>query len=405
MSLANTTIALDEAIDSTCKTARILIVEDDANHRFFLKKSLNNEGYENIEEAANGSEGYLKTLSFHPQIVILDLMMPICNGIEYLQRIRQHPEFAEIPVLVQTGLGDIEMHKKSFEAGATDLLTKPLDAEEFLARTRAHLERYELTKKLRRCREDLKEEMDVAKSMQHHFMPGAKLLKTLEQKYGLLASWHYEPSGKIGRDMWNAVSLDAHRLLIYTSGFSGLDVFSAIQSMRYHSTIQHMAQDEPDPGKLLTKLNRHISEMPPEERFSARMFVSILNRKTNTLTFSGAGTPAPFLLNPEQQRREALPVEGPLLGTNPEVDYVNHQTPFDKDDSLFIYSNALFFARFEDDRRVTEETVTAMLNKCIKQGTSLEERHKAFRECIQQGIENSIAEADGDLLLLLISRE
>lgn len=71
-----------------------------------------------------------------PDLVLLDYMMPDINGIEFLQRFRQLPGFADIPVLMVTAAHELEVRYQALEAGANDFLTKPVDRAEFMARAR-----------------------------------------------------------------------------------------------------------------------------------------------------------------------------------------------------------------------------------------------------------------------------
>jgi len=403
MAFANTTIALDEALDSVCKHARILIVEDDPNYRFFLRQTLSKEGYQNIEQAANGNEGYHKTLSFMPDIVILDLMMPICNGIEYCQRIRAHPKFKDMPILVQTGVGDMEMHKKSFEAGATDLLTKPVNAEEFIARTRAHLERYEMTRNISNYRRVLQQELDVADSMQRHFMPDHKYIHEIERKFGLRISCHYQSTGLVGGDMWNAIALDNSRLLLYMCDFSKQGISSAMQSMRYNMLMQRTAEETTDPGFALTHLNARLRELT-ETGQSTLMSVMVLNVAEDSLSFAGAGAPRPIVLHSGQGGRELLKTHSTPLGLHEGELYTSEQAIFGSGDSLFLYSDGLFSTCRVDGTCLTEEEAANMASACLEQGDTLEEKHAAFHTAMCNNITGSNATLADDLLMLLISR-
>lgn len=404
MALADMNLALDEALDNTCKNARILIVEDDPNYRFFLKQALTKQGYRHIEQAANGNEGYHKTLSFRPDIVVLDLMMPICNGIEYCQRIRAHQEFTDMPILVQTGVGDLEMHKKSFGAGATDLLTKPVNPEEFLARTKAHLERYELSRNMKNFRGMLKEEIDVADSMHRYFMPNSHHMHKIEQKFGLHISTYYQSSGLVGGDMWNAIPIDEHRLLIYMCDFSSQGISSAMQSMRYNMLMQRAAEETTDPGFALTHLNVRVRDITQNDQLTL-MFVAVFDKQENTLSYAGAGTPPPLRINPGTQVLEYLPIQETALGKKEGEHYISRKVAFEAEDSLFLYSDALLTTHRADGSRISQEEVAGMAQSCLMQTTTLEQKHKAFHQCLCHNIEASNATPDDDMLLLLISRK
>ncbi len=239
---------LNKEIESECKKARILIVEDDAAYREFLYHLLSKEGYTHIEQATNGREGYEKTLSYKPEIVILDLAMPVWDGVEYCTRIRAHDAFAHIPILVQTGVGKLELHQKSFQAGATDLLTKPINAVEFLARVHAHLERHELFLRLQGHQEGAHSELHTADIIQRSFMPGISDLESAQEAYKLKISSFYKPSGNVGGDLWGILPLTQDEALIYACDFSSKGALSTLQIMQFQRMFNQLLQETTDPA-------------------------------------------------------------------------------------------------------------------------------------------------------------
>lgn len=403
MPLANTANALEEVLDDTRRDSRILIVEDDPNYRFFLYQTLSKEGYRNIEQAANGNEGFHKTLEYLPDIVILDLMMPICNGFEYCERIRALPQFADMPILVQTGLGDLEMHQRSFRAGATDLLTKPVNAEEFLARTRAHLERYKLACSMDDYREILRTELDTANSMQRFFMPNPKQIAQYENEYPLRISHHYQSSGLIGGDVWNMVPISPSEIMVYACDFSGQGIFSAMQAMRYHTLVARLAEETPDPGAALTKLNLKLRELLDEDQHTL-MFMGILNLAKNQITYACAGAPAPFIIHPQSGRMEQLTISDQPLGVDEAHIYTSHTAAFASGDSLFLYSDALYSTCRADGTCMDASQAAEMARSCLMQVSGVDAKHKAFHACMCHNIEASNAVLADDLLMLLVSR-
>ncbi len=115
--------------------ARILSIEDDETIQHLIGQVLFREGYE-MHYAWNGREGYEKILALDPDLILLDLMLPMMNGIELLQKLREDKATAGIPVIIVTAYGDeANFLGHSVRAlGAADYLRKPLDVNE-LARS------------------------------------------------------------------------------------------------------------------------------------------------------------------------------------------------------------------------------------------------------------------------------
>lgn len=105
----------------------ILVVDDDADVVFFLKRVLEREGY-SVAEAYSGEECLSKLSEVHPKLVILDIMMPGLDGWEVCRRIKENPRTNSIPVLMVSVKKDDEDVKNSMEyARADGHLGKPID--------------------------------------------------------------------------------------------------------------------------------------------------------------------------------------------------------------------------------------------------------------------------------------
>jgi putative two-component system response regulator len=115
--------------------ARILVVDDIEQNRRLLKALLTPVGYE-IIEAANGDDALSAIHHCNVDLVLLDIMMPGIDGIEVCRRIKSNRATRMIPVVMVTGLDDVDAKVKAIDAGADDFLTKPANRHEMLARVR-----------------------------------------------------------------------------------------------------------------------------------------------------------------------------------------------------------------------------------------------------------------------------
>jgi CheY-like chemotaxis protein len=104
---------------------RILIVEDKASSRELLSTVLENQGYA-VREAADGEEALQKARAEPPDLILLDLQMPVRNGYEVLKELRREPRFASIPIVAVTASAMQEDRENAFAAGFNGYLTKPL---------------------------------------------------------------------------------------------------------------------------------------------------------------------------------------------------------------------------------------------------------------------------------------
>ncbi|CAB4965965.1 unannotated protein [freshwater metagenome] len=117
---------------------RVLVVDDDRAVRDSLRRSLEFNGYE-VGLAADGAEGLVAVGAQHPDVVVIDVMMPRLDGIETTRALRAAGN--DVPILVLTARDAVGDRVEGLDAGADDYLTKPFALEELLARLRALLRR------------------------------------------------------------------------------------------------------------------------------------------------------------------------------------------------------------------------------------------------------------------------
>lgn len=112
---------------------KILIVEDEANIRELLRLYLEREGY-TVLEAENGVEGIKKWKSDKPDMLLLDVMMPVMDGWAVCREIRAE---SDVPIIMLTAKGETADRVSGLEMGADDYIIKPLEMPEVIARVRA----------------------------------------------------------------------------------------------------------------------------------------------------------------------------------------------------------------------------------------------------------------------------
>jgi len=116
---------------------RILAVDDEPLYQHLYKVNLEKEGYD-VVTASNGEDALDMVTSRHPDLVVLDVMMPRLDGITTCERIRQ---FSNVPIIIVTARGEENDRVRGLNVGADDYVVKPFSATELIARVRAVLRR------------------------------------------------------------------------------------------------------------------------------------------------------------------------------------------------------------------------------------------------------------------------
>jgi DNA-binding response OmpR family regulator len=122
-------------------SAQILIVDDEPRYVRLMEANLMTEGY-HVYKAYNGQEAVQAVVDHKPDLVILDIMMPVMDGFTACERIR---EFSNVPIIMVTAKGEERDRVRGLDIGADDYIVKPFSATEILARVRAVLRRSQQT--------------------------------------------------------------------------------------------------------------------------------------------------------------------------------------------------------------------------------------------------------------------
>ncbi|MFW6139406.1 MAG: SpoIIE family protein phosphatase [Spirochaetota bacterium] len=248
---------------------RILIADDNPDMIYLIRRGFKEEGY-HIIEAHDGQQTLQKAVEQNPDLILLDLKMPIKDGFQVLDELKKNRRTMEIPVLILTVVSDEKQKLRALEAGASDFLVKPPDPAEIKARVRTNLglrrankalkeyttklERMveEKTDKLKKYAQELEnrvnqkvgvireqnrgltEDLKAARRIQRGFLP---------EKYpdvkGVCFESVYVPCQPVGGDFYDVFQVDENTLGLYIADVSGHGVPSAMitiflkQEMRY----------------------------------------------------------------------------------------------------------------------------------------------------------------------------
>jgi CheY-like chemotaxis protein len=117
---------------------RVLIADDNPQGVELLEAYLSGTDYE-VRTAADGEETLQRVADWHPDLILLDIMMPKISGFEVCKRVRSNPATRDIAVLMITALDQPSDVERAVEAGTDDYLTKPINKTELLLRVRSLL--------------------------------------------------------------------------------------------------------------------------------------------------------------------------------------------------------------------------------------------------------------------------
>lgn len=150
---------------------RLLVVDDNEDNRTLVTRLLERAGYE-VLSASDGAEALEHVKTQRPDLVLLDVMMPVMDGVEACHRLKDDPDTRLIPVVMMTALGQVEDRVRAIRAGADDFLTKPVNRDELIARIQTSL-------RLKRTVEDKVDRLTGTQEYLARFVPQS-VLRELE---------------------------------------------------------------------------------------------------------------------------------------------------------------------------------------------------------------------------------
>jgi signal transduction histidine kinase len=137
----------NQVADKSAENNLILVVDDTLTNLEIISQSLTEAGFE-IVIAIDGKQALQQAQTRLPDLILLDVMMPIMDGFETCKQLKNHPKTQDIPVIFMTAITDTDSKVGGLSLGAVDYITKPFHKAEVLARINTHLQLRNLTKNL-----------------------------------------------------------------------------------------------------------------------------------------------------------------------------------------------------------------------------------------------------------------
>jgi sigma-B regulation protein RsbU (phosphoserine phosphatase) len=281
------TIDRSDGFVSTLPQATILVVDDSPVNLQVLVRTLQGSGHR-ILAAKDGHAALQIARRARPDLMLLDIMMPGIDGFEVCRLVKADPATRDTLVIFLSALGEVSDKVSGLKLGAVDYISKPIQAEEVLARVETHLTRQYLERELRDNRDRLDRELASAAGMQRLILPPSMPVHPAVE----FASY-YRTSRHAGGDYYDVLDLGGDRYGIMIADVSGHGAPAAIVMAMIRAVLHtHPAPD--DPPTVLHHLNRHFRYLWDTPMFATALY-GVLDAARGTLRLSCAGHPPPLL--------------------------------------------------------------------------------------------------------------
>jgi DNA-binding response OmpR family regulator len=196
---------------------KILVVDDDPINRDFFQLMLSKLGF-TVEEAGDGIDALGKLKKFHPDLILLDNIMPRMSGFELTKSLKEDTKYREIPIIMFSALDDVQDKLTGFELGVDDYITKPFNFSEVLARIKAALRNRELFAQIvvRESRLNLAEAL--SRDMKQNLLDFTKNIDELDSAVALIGADGDPPDRKSLKKLSGDIKEKTKKIRIQIAG-------------------------------------------------------------------------------------------------------------------------------------------------------------------------------------------
>jgi phosphoserine phosphatase RsbU/P len=348
---------------------KILIVDDEPFNVDYLEQELEDLEYATIS-AVNGQEALDKVRTETPDLVLLDIMMPVMDGFEVLARLKANPATRDLPVIVISANNDLKSVVKGIQLGAEDYLPKPFEPVLLQARISSCLEKKRLRDLQQLYLKSLERELDIAREIQQGFLPAE-----LPKVDGWEIAAYLKAAREVAGDFYDAFLLPDGNLVCVAGDVCGKGVGAALFMTLFRSLIRATATTDNFSNQTETRVftpterlrhviaftNHYVAETHGEANMFATVFIGIFNPRDGMLTYINCGNESPFLVR-NGCVITTLPPTGPVIGVIPEAEFSVKEILLEKNDLLLAFTDGIPDALNADNISFGNERLLDILN-------------------------------------------
>ncbi|MBN8656531.1 MAG: SpoIIE family protein phosphatase [Anaerolineae bacterium] len=319
---------------------RILIVDDEPFNVDYLEQELADFEYE-LLTAVNGEDALKKINADSPDLVLLDIMMPVMDGFSVLEQTKSNPVTRGIPVIIISANNDLKSVVKGIQMGADDYLPKPFEPTILHARINASLERKRLRDQEQLYLQSLENELNIARDIQKEFLP-----EELPQITGWQISSYFKAAKEVAGDFYDAFLLPDGNFAFVVADVCGKGIGAALYMTLFRSLIRASASspDLVSPAQRLQHAvaltNNYVAEVHESSSMFATIFIGILESNSGKLTYINGGNEPALIVNNGMVTAE-LTRTGPAIGAIPLTVFRVNEFTLSTGDMLIAFTDGI----------------------------------------------------------------
>ncbi|MBT8369128.1 MAG: SpoIIE family protein phosphatase [Deltaproteobacteria bacterium] len=312
----------------------ILLVDDNPTNLQVLRQTLKSINCKMLI-AKNGESALAIALEDHPDLILLDIMMPGIDGFEVCHRLKSDPSTEDIPVIFLSALGDTEDKVRGLQLGAVDYVSKPFQPDEINARVNTHLTIHRLRREVQNQRDQLEHELEVVSEVQRGLLP-----KRLPVIKGIDLAVYYATSRYAGGDYYDIIEIPDNRWGILIADAEGHSAPAAVLMAMTCSLFHSYSGSLTEPAEVLTYINRILCKFADPSFVTA--LYAVFDAHHRTLKFARAGHPPPMIYRQAEKKSLELVSEAVYpMGIYPYNQVPVAETKLGPGDRLLFYTDGI----------------------------------------------------------------
>jgi serine phosphatase RsbU (regulator of sigma subunit) len=328
--------------------AKILVVDDEPLNVDYLEQELEGEDLE-IITASNGEQALDRVSSDAPDLILLDIMMPVMDGFEVLSRLKAGARTRDLPVIVISAASDVQSMVRGIQMGAEDFLPKPFEPTLLRARIGSSLEKKRLRDHEQQYLKGMQRELDIGREIQQGFLPAE-----LPSIKGWEIAAYLKSAREVAGDFYDAISLPRGGLVFVVGDVADKGVGAALFMTLFRSLIRaaitgdmFAGAGEPaalSPAEQLRRAVSFTSNYVAETHFDSNMFATVfigmLEPGHGRMSYVNCGSEPPLLWR-GGQAVEALGPTGPVVGMVPDSPFSVRELEMNQYDVLLAFTDGV----------------------------------------------------------------
>lgn len=307
--------AIQETTPPLIRRGKALVVDDDITNRFVLSEFLSIAGYETIE-AENGKQAIERYIEQQPDIIFMDVMMPVMDGLESSRQIKAMANGEFVPIIFLTAMTDSDTITRCTEAGGDDFLSKPINIIQLQAKIHSMERIRNVHREIAALHNEIYHEQQIAEHIFTYVITRGNTniehIHTLQRPAELF-------SGDILLTDFSP-SRDLHILL---ADFTGHGLSAALGALPVSEVFHAMSAKGYRIDEILSSINKKLSQLLPTNMFMAVQYVCI-SHNLEYISVCNCGMPDILLLDRKRKTiKTRIPSRGIPLGIDSEFDFSN----------------------------------------------------------------------------------